>query len=109
MRYGSLRDTDWKHQERFIPSGDVRQPTPLPAGVRCYAIGAVTAKTAAGPVDAFVGDGLVPLRSALGQHPDPRLSLAFPPEQQWVGYETNHINLLRKPEVYEQIRRWLAD
>jgi pimeloyl-ACP methyl ester carboxylesterase len=108
MRYGSLRDTDWKHQDRFAPSGDTRQPAPLPAGVRCYAIGAVTGKTAAGPVDAFVGDGLVPLRSALGQHPDPRLSLAFPPEQQWVGYKMNHFDLLRKPEVYVQIRQWLA-
>lgn len=108
MRYGCLRDTDWQHQDRFTPSEDLRQPAPLPAGVRCYAIGAVTGKTDAGPVDAFVGDGLVSLSSALGQHPDPRLSLAFPPEQQWIGYEMNHFDLLRKPEVYEQIRQWLA-
>jgi len=28
--------------------------------------------------------------------------------RQWVGHGMNHMDLLSRPEVYEQIRNWLA-
>jgi hypothetical protein len=108
LRYGSLLDEDWEDRDRFAPAGDQRRPSPLPAGVRCYTIGATTGKAAGDLRSQLLGDGLVPLRSALGDHPDPRLALPFPESQQWIGYGMSHLDLLDRRDVYEQMRRWLA-
>jgi hypothetical protein len=108
LRYGNLLDEDWAGHDRFAHVGDQRQPVPLPAGVRAYAVAATTGKAPGDLGDTLLGDGLVPVSSALGQHHDPRLALAFPEDRQWVGYELNHIALLDHPEVYAQLRRWLA-
>jgi hypothetical protein len=51
---------------------------------------------------------VVPLASALGRHPNPRFALKFDESRQWVGYGTNHLDLLSRQEVYAQIRQWLA-
>jgi hypothetical protein len=38
-----------------------------------------------------------------------RLSdVSFPASRQWIGYGMRHLDLLDRPEVYAQIRRWLA-
>lgn len=44
--------------------------------------------------DAFAGDGLVPLNSALGQHDDPQHVLDFAIEHQLVVRGVNHMALL---------------
>ena len=56
----------------------------------------------------LIGDGLVPLASALGQHADARFALGFPLERQWVGYGMNHLDLLDHAEVYAQLKVWLG-
>jgi ATP sulfurylase len=56
----------------------------------------------------LIGDGIVPLASALGRHPNPRLALKFDESRQWIAHGTNHFDLLSRPEVYAQIRQWLA-
>lgn len=108
LRYGNLLDEDWAGHDRFTPAGDRRQPVPLPAGVRCYALAATLAKAGGEISDRVLGDGLVPVNSALGRHPDPNRILGFPPDRQWVGYGMNHMDLLDRPEVYAQLRQWLA-
>jgi hypothetical protein len=108
LRYGSLLDEDWEERDRFAHVGDQRRSVPLPAGVQCYTIAATTGHNPGNPRAEIVGDGLVPLSSALGYHADPRLALAFPDSHQWIGYGMNHLSLLDRREVYEQIRRWLA-
>jgi len=55
----------------------------------------------------LIGDGLVPLDSALGRHKDTSRTLAFPENRQWVGFETGHLQLLGDPGVYSQLRDWL--
>jgi pimeloyl-ACP methyl ester carboxylesterase len=109
MRYGSLLDEDWENRDRFARSDDLPRPVPLPAGVRCYSIGTVLQSKTPGPVGALIGDGLVPLSSALGEHSDPQRALVFPKAQQWIGYQMNHLDVLKKPEVYERIQAWLAE
>jgi hypothetical protein len=47
--------------------------------------------------------------SALGEHRDPRLALAFAPERRWIAYGCNHLDLLSSAEVYQRLRTWLAD
>jgi len=108
LRYGSLLNEDWEDRDRFAHTCDQRRPVPLPSSVQCYTIGATTGKTPANLHAEILGDGLVPLRSALGYHMDPHLDLAFPDTQQWIGYGMNHLDLLDRREAYEQIRRWLG-
>lgn len=106
LRFGALLDEDWKGRDRFHPQGDDRMPVPLPEQVPCYALAASLAQTA-GPRDQIPGDGLVPLDSALGRHPDPRYSLNFPPERQKVIRAINHLDLLNHPAAYRTLRDWL--
>jgi hypothetical protein len=107
LRHGCLLDEDWAGHDRFAARTDPRRPVPLPDGVRSFAIAATTGTSGDGLRARVVGDGLVPLPSALGQHRDPRLALAFPDAHQWVARETNHLDLLSRPEVYERLRSWL--
>lgn len=79
----------------------------LPPGVDCYAIAAVTAKRRASH-GRLGGDGLVSLASALGRHHDPARDLGIPPSRQWVGHEMGHLDLLSDPNVYAQLREYLA-
>jgi pimeloyl-ACP methyl ester carboxylesterase len=108
LRFGNMVDEDWKERDRFERSGDLRVAVPLPEGVACYAIAASTGKTAGDLSDRLIGDGIVPMASALGRHANPRLALTFDESRQWVAYGVNHLDLLSRPEVYAQIKRWLA-
>jgi pimeloyl-ACP methyl ester carboxylesterase len=108
LRFGNLVDEDWKGRSRFERSGDLRVPVPLPEGVACYAIAATTGKRAGDLSDHLVGDGIVPLASALGRHKNRALALKFDESRQCVTYGTHHLDLLSRPEVYAQIKRWLA-
>jgi pimeloyl-ACP methyl ester carboxylesterase len=108
LRFGNLVDEDWNKRDRFARSGDRRVAVPLPEGVACFAIAATTGKTAGDLSGRLLGDGIVPLDSALGRHTNPRLALPIDESRQWVAYRTNHLDLLSRAAVYAQIKRWLA-
>jgi hypothetical protein len=108
LRHGSLLDEDWSGADRFAHGHDTRTPVPLPAGVACHAMAGVLRPDQGQPGHRLLGDGLVPVDSALGRHPDPRLDLAIPPKRQWVRYNTGHLELLWQPEVFAQVREWLS-
>ena len=63
---------------------------------------------ACGVRDQTIGDGLVPLDSALGRHPDPARDLGVPADRQWVARGMSHFDLLRRPEVTDRLIEWLA-
>jgi hypothetical protein len=108
LRHGCLLDEDWQGRDRFAPGERRRRPLPLPAGVPCYAIAATIGDAAGEREERRRGDGLVPIASALGRHPDPRLVLDFPLAHQWIVHDTGHLDLLNRPAVYEHVRDWLA-
>jgi pimeloyl-ACP methyl ester carboxylesterase len=108
LRYGNLLDEDWQGRDRFEHAADSRRPVPLPAGVKCYAIAATTGRRAGDFKDRFLGDGLIPLDTALGRHGLRPYTLSFPKSRQWVAYGIHHLDLLGRLEVYEKIREWLA-
>ena len=108
LRHGNLLDEDWRSRDRFEPAEDCRHSVPLPAGVACYAAAVTTGLRAGDVKDRLLGDGLVPLRSALGRHRDASRALDFPDAHQWVGHGMNHWDLLSRREVYEVIRDWLG-
>lgn len=108
LRHGNLLDEDWIGRDRFARVADPRQHVPLPDAVRCYAPAASIGQRRGGLKDRLLGDGIVPVDSALGRHSDPARSLAFAEERQWIGYGMNHLDLLSHAEVYKQLRRWLG-
>lgn len=69
-----------------------------------YAIAA----TGAARARRLSGDGLVPVDSALGRHPDPQRTLAIPPDNCRLIAGAGHLGLMGHPEVYRSLRRWLA-
>jgi pimeloyl-ACP methyl ester carboxylesterase len=107
LRHTWLLDEDWQGRDRFARSTNHHAALPLPEGVACYALAATTGKQAGDLKDRLIGDGLVPLASALGCHAKRDRHLMFPPERQWIACETGHLDLLCRAEVYAQIRRWL--
>jgi pimeloyl-ACP methyl ester carboxylesterase len=104
LRHGALLDEDWS-------AGDAARPriVALPQGVSCYAIAASLAAGSAGLKGRLIGDGLVTVASAMGDHRDPARDLRIPADRRWVGVEMGHFDLLSRPEVYEQVARWLAE
>jgi len=108
LRYGNVLDEDWHGQDRFHRKADSRHPVPLPEGVACYALAATTAARRSDVSERLIGDGLVPVPSALGQHHDARRNLMFAKKSQWVVYRTAHLELLNRPEVTRQILKWLT-
>jgi pimeloyl-ACP methyl ester carboxylesterase len=108
LRYGHVLDEDWQGYDRFDLGSDQRQRLPLPEGVVCYSVAATTAARRSALVDRLLGDGLVPLNSALGHHAKADKALAFAEDSQWIAYHTSHMELLSRPEVTRQIVRWLT-
>ena len=108
LRFGNLVDADWSERHPHDQRHDDRQPLPLPAGVACCAIAGCLAERAQGVRARLVGDGLVPVASALGEHADPARDLAFPPSRRRVFTSTGHWDLLGRVDVYEQLRTWIG-
>jgi len=112
LRYGHVLESSWlvngEEVDRFVRSPDSREPLPLPQGVNCYTVAATTSSQPSAVKGALIGDGLVPLKSALGQHDEVAHCLGFGPENQWTAYGTNHMALLASPDVGAQIVRWLS-
>lgn len=109
LRHGYLLDDDWHGRDRFAKSAGPHKALPLPEGVQCYAIAATTGKETGDLKDRLIGDGLVPLASALGRHAKRERSLAFPQDRQWIASKTGHLDLLSRKEVYARIRLWLGE
>jgi hypothetical protein len=106
LRYGSMLDEDWEHDDRFAHATRKTLPLPLPADVACYAIAASITRKGGELAQQLLGDGLVPLASALGQHKDAKRNLAFG-KSRWIGYGMHHLDLLDRKEVFARIRSWL--
>jgi pimeloyl-ACP methyl ester carboxylesterase len=94
LRFGNLIDEHWQGRDRFERGTDTRTPVPVPGDVACHAIAAGS-------------DALVPVWSALGEHQDPALHMNFTPSNCLVVDGIGHLQLLRAPEVWDQIERWL--
>lgn len=108
LRHGNLLDSDWEGRSRFAHAEDGRGFVPLPPGVRSYAVAAMLGKQSADLGNFLLGDGLVPLDSALGRHADAARSLSYPASHLAIVYETGHLELLSSPQVYDRLRAWFG-
>jgi hypothetical protein len=110
LRHGNVRAAEWLEGQGDAYT-DARRPLPLPASVEAYAIATTTSRNAGGEGDhgAMRGDGLVPIASALGEHPDPAFDLRIPPSRRWIGNGINHLQMLGSEAVYRRIAEWLRE
>jgi hypothetical protein len=105
LRHGNVLGSD---DDRFAHGKDTRTPVPLPPGIEAFAIAGLAAERDDGVKARLLGDGLVPLASALGEHRARAFHLTFDDAHRWVARDTNHLQLQTSPVVYERVRGWLA-
>jgi hypothetical protein len=108
LRFGHVTDEDWQGTDRFTRRSDARTSVPLPEGVACYTVAGTTAGQRSPLADRVIGDGLVTLPSALGQHAQPARQLKFAKNSQTIAYHTNHMQLLSSQQVNNQLITWLS-
>jgi len=108
LRFGNLQTADWHGRDRHSQRHDDRRPTPLPAGLDCFIVAATKATKVGGLHSRVVGDGLVPLASALGEHREPQHTLKVPKHHTRIVTAADHWDLLSREDVYAQLRAWLA-
>jgi pimeloyl-ACP methyl ester carboxylesterase len=103
LRHGWCSDRD-------RPRGERRDAAPEALAdigdARWYLAAATLAGSSDGTRARWIGDGLVPVPSALGQHADPALSLQLPDDQRHVFRGLGHLDLMNHPRVYERLRAW---
>jgi hypothetical protein len=107
LRHGNVLDEDWDGHCRFAHAHDTRSFVPLPPDVRGFAIAGSLGHRSIRGSTRLLGDGLVPVASALGHHDEPSRRLSLPPSHQWVARGTRHVDLVSDPAVFRKIRTWL--
>ncbi len=108
LRHGSVVEEGPEDNDPPGHSPGGRPVAPLPEGVDCFAVAATTAASRGLLADHLVGDGLVPVRSALGQHCDSRRDLGLAETSRWIAVRTTHLQLLSNPEVTRRVVHWLT-
>lgn len=106
LRHGHVTHEDWNGCGRFDRKPDSRKHVALPREVPCFAVAASIAPRSHALADALIGDGLVPLQSALGQHSDPQRNLAF--TDQFTAFGMNHLQLISSSRVTDKLQDWLS-
>ncbi|MCO8045174.1 GPI inositol-deacylase [Acinetobacter bohemicus] len=108
LRYGSVRDDDWEHNPvRIGFMDDNRKPAPIPSHIDAYLVaGTIELEKRKNKTRNVIGDYLVSVKSALGEHPNPRYDLKVPDAHKAIFYGLNHFEIQYHPLVAEQIARW---
>lgn len=108
LRHGSVRDDDWEHNPARIGGmDDNRKPAPLPSHINAFMVaGTIEFENKNHKTLKVIGDYLVSVKSALGEHPNPRFQLKVPESHKAVFYGLNHMEIQYHLSVAEQIAKW---
>lgn len=82
---------------------------PLPRAAECFAIAGTLAEDPERKGAAWLGDGLVPVASALGHGHGGQGGLGIPEAQQWVAAGAGHLDLLDNEAVFDRLEQWLSE
>ncbi|MBC7751483.1 MAG: alpha/beta fold hydrolase [Candidatus Saccharibacteria bacterium] len=110
LRWGSIRDDDWEHLKsgRRGDFADNRRPAPLPSNIKAYFIaGTIERENIHSKTREAVGDYLVSVKSALGEHANPEYQLNVPQDRKVVFYGVDHMQLQYSQPVVDQVLTWL--
>lgn len=111
LRWGSIRDDDWEHQKsgRRGDFDDNRRPAPLPSNIKAYFVaGTIERENMHSKTREAVGDYLVSVKSALGEHANPEYQLNVPQDRKVVLYGVDHMQLQYSQRVIDHVLTWLA-
>ena len=108
LRHGSVRDDDWEHNHARIGGmDDNRKPAPLPSHINAFMVaGTIEFENRKNKTLKVIGDYLVSVQSAFGEHPNPRFQLKIPESHKAVFYGLNHMEIQYHSSVAEQIVKW---
>ncbi len=106
LRFGSVLDEDWLHADPNEFFTDRSKHAPFVDGV-AYGYIAARIRPADDPLGQLLGDLLVQVPSASGQHRDPARHLPF--HMGHVVEGAHHIALTTHPDVYEPLKRFLTE
>jgi len=107
LRFGYLLDEDWLQIDPSENSDHKKQSVPLPEDVRSFAIAGSRTEGSNYIGQNIIGDGLVPVKSALGIHDNPKYHLNFAKDNQHIVRGTHHLDLLSSQEAYQKMLDWL--
>ncbi|WP_311568040.1 lipase family alpha/beta hydrolase [Photobacterium arenosum] len=103
LSLGTICHSDWQRE----PPPPYPLRPPLPEGVACYAVASCLSKHIQDERSRRIGDGLVPVASALGEGDEQQLAVGFPAVNQCVVGSVNHMGLLTHPFVARKIEQWV--
>lgn len=106
LRQGSLVDADWRDCDRDALRARACEEVPLLEGATHCFVSATITRDPRHPVGRLIGDCLVLVPSASGRSRTRRLG--FRDEDGLHVGGASHFALLRHPQVYEQLKTWLA-
>jgi pimeloyl-ACP methyl ester carboxylesterase len=99
LRHGNVRA--FAHNKTHEPPAFAK----LPRGTQFFAIAATTGSNEGDWRNKSIGDGLVPVVSALAMN---EVRSPFASSRRWIALETNHMALLSDMKVYRKIAHWLS-
>ncbi|MCH8477070.1 MAG: GPI inositol-deacylase [Wenzhouxiangella sp.] len=109
QKLGRMRSAgiiDLRHG-RVLDHGENLQAR-LPAQATLHTVAATRSESSRRISARLIGDGLVPVASALGQHPDAQKRLPIAPEHACVLAGVGHMGLLRDWRVVETLEGWVG-
>lgn len=107
LRHGSVRHDDWQTlDERMGIVDDIRRPAPLPSSINAFLVASSLETNPKKHQRDFIGDGLVGVTSALGEHAGDH-DLKVPEAHKAIFYGINHMNIQYHEMVRDQIIKWL--
>ena len=106
LRYGYTIDEEWLGRDPDEVFEDARQNIPLLDGVGYYFLAATISHDPAHPLGQVLGDLMVLLPSATGEHPEHARRIHFSGGAVFPGM--NHVDIANHPIVYEALHDLLA-
>jgi pimeloyl-ACP methyl ester carboxylesterase len=106
LRYGYTIDEEWEGRDPDEVFADARRNIPLVDGVGYYFLAATISRDLEHPLGQLLGDLMVRLPSAIGEHPEPARRIHFSGGSVFPGM--NHIHIANHPDVYDALRDLLA-
>lgn len=110
LSHGFIRHQSWMEEDtrRLLTDGPNIYVRPaLPKHTQCYAVASCLGKNTSDENNRRLGDGLVPVGSALGLAEKSTMALGYKPENQWLVGGISHLNLLYHPVVQAKVKGWV--
>jgi hypothetical protein len=108
LRHGAVLPVTTQGKQRFTARGLPAPAPPLPESVELHVIAGTRSPVLRGATTRLRSDGLVPVASALGQHPKAERDLRVPAVRQATVAGVGHIALLHDARVLGIVRGWLG-